>query len=139
MNKDIVYIGEEIPIIKIDEELRIVKGVVYKPNVKDAHGDWMTKEDIRKAAYDFMKNVRLKNIDVRHNLQRIDAYVCESYIAKDNDPDGYPAGSWVVAVKIEDDEVWQEVLNGEYQGFSMYGKGYAINNIDPPEEVTSNG
>jgi hypothetical protein len=123
---------EMVSIIKVDESQQVVKGIVYKPNELDAHGDWMAPEDIKKSAYKFMKELRLQNIDTKHNLQKIDAYVCESYIAKSNDPDGYPEGSWVVAVKIDDPVVWQGVLNGEYQAFSMYGKAYAVQDVDPP-------
>lgn len=121
-----------VPIIKVDEESQTIKGVVYEPNVLDAHGDWMSKEDIKKSAHRFMKELRQQNVDTQHNLQKADAFVCESYIAQVNDPDGYADGTWVVAMKIEDPELWQDVLKGEYGGLSMYGKGLAIDGVDPP-------
>lgn len=121
-----------VPIIKVDEESQTIKGVVYEPNVLDAHGDWMSREDIKKSAHRFMKELRQQNVDTQHNLQKADAFVCESYIAQANDPDGYAEGTWVVAMKIEDPELWQDVLKGEYGGLSMYGKGLAIDGVDPP-------
>lgn len=123
MNKINISKGQ-IEIAKIDEESRLVKGIVYKPEEADAHGDWMTREEIRKAAYNFMKEARTGQIDTKHDCEKVDAYVCESYIAKVDDPEGYIDGSWVIVVKIEDDDVWQDVLDGNYGGFSMYGSGY---------------
>lgn len=120
-----------VTICKVDELNHIVKGIVYKPNELDAHGDWMEPEEIKKAAHNFMKNGNIGNIDTGHNLQKIDAFVCESYIAKADDPEGYPEGSWVVAVKIDDSEVWDSVVKGDYQGFSMWGKAYAIKDVVP--------
>lgn len=123
-----------ITISKVDEQLRLVKGIVYEPNVIDAHGDWMTAEDIRKSAYNFMKEARTGQVDTKHDCQAVDAYVCESYIAKANDPEGYTEGSWVIVVKIDDDDVWQGVLDGDYGGFSMYGSGYRDESEQSPTE-----
>jgi len=132
VNKVNVQKEQIVPIIKIDEEERVVKGVVYKPNEVDSQGDWMTAEDIKKAAYHFMKQLRLQNVDTGHNFVKAEAYVCESYIANSNDPEGYPKGAWIVAMKIEDDTLWADIVRGEYQAFSMYGKGQAINDLEPP-------
>lgn len=122
-----------IEISKTDEEKRIVKGVVYKPNQLDTQGDWMDPVEIEKAAHNFMKNLRLKNVDTKHNLEAVDAYVCESYITKSDDPDGYPEGSWIVAMKIEDDDIWEDVKAGEYQSFSMWGQAVAFKDVEPPD------
>jgi hypothetical protein len=121
-----------VSIAKIDGGKQIMKGVVYKPNELDAHGDWMTAEDIEKSAHKFMKDLKLQNVDTNHSQEKVDAYVCESYIAKSGDPDGYPVGSWIVAIKVEDPDVWQGVLKGDYEAFSMQGTAYAISNVDPP-------
>ncbi len=123
-----------ISISKIDEEKQIVKGIVYKPNVKDSQGDWMTAEEIEKSAHGFMRDMRIQKVDTKHTLVEVDAYVCETYIAKDNDPDGYPVGSWVVGMKIEDPTLWEDVKKGEYEAFSMWGKGKAFDGEEPPVE-----
>ena len=133
--KQIQIKKENISIIKIDEETRAVKGIVYKPNVVDSQGDWMAPEDIKKVAYKFMKELKLQNIDTSHDLNKVDAYVCESYIAKEGDPDGYPEGSWVVAVKIEDPELWNDIMKGEYEAFSMYGDAKGVEGVVPPENL----
>lgn len=38
-------------IIKTDSESHFVTGVVYEPMVEDAHGNYMTADEIAKAAY----------------------------------------------------------------------------------------
>jgi len=123
---------KKIRIVKSDEVNQIIEGVVYEPNVKDTQDDWMSAVDIRKAAYNFMKEARTAGgVDTNHDLVPVEAYVCESYIAKAADPMGHPEGSWVVAIKIEDDEVWQGVLNGDFEGLSMYGQAYREEGLEP--------
>jgi hypothetical protein len=42
-------------VVKADEELCYTLGIVYEPGVVDAHGDYSTAEEIRKAAWDFTR------------------------------------------------------------------------------------
>jgi hypothetical protein len=139
MSDAVTFSKQYVPIIKLDSERRLIKGVVYEPNTLDAQGDWMTPEDIEETAHRFMKELKQQNVDTKHDLQKVDAYVCESYIAKANDPEGYPEGAWVVAIKVDDDDVWAGVLAGEYEGLSMFGRGLAIEDIDPPSQDTIEG
>src|SRR6266566_9517764 len=48
-------ITKRVPIVKIDAERRLVYGVVYEPNVPDAHDDMMTADEIEKACHGFMR------------------------------------------------------------------------------------
>lgn len=50
-------------IVKADTETHYVTGVVYEPLVEDSHGNFMTEEEITKAAYYFAK--KGDGIDVR--------------------------------------------------------------------------
>lgn len=110
-----------ISIEKKDSSKQIIKGVVYKPDEKDSQGDWMSKEDIETMAYLFMKRSSMNSIDTSHTYDYIPAYVCESYLAREEDPDGYPEGSWIVCIKIEDDEIWSGIEKGDFAGLSMAG------------------
>lgn len=115
-----------IPIKKVDSLKHIIKGVVYKPMEKDSQGDFMTAEEIEKMAYLFMKRSSMNSVDTHHDYNYVHAYVCESYLARENDPDGYPEGSWVVCIKIEDDDIWAQVENGDIAGLSMAGIAEAV-------------
>ena len=101
------------------DEQRIVWGEVYVPNVPDSDGDYMNEETIRKMAYKFMGNLRLKNIDVQHNNAAVKgACVVESFIARKDDPD-FIFGAWVVGVHVPDDATWGAIKKGDINGFSI--------------------
>lgn len=110
--------------MKFDAEKRIAYGVVYAPDVPDAHGEWMNAEDIELMAHRFLAEGRVRDIDTEHDLQDNGSVVVESFIAREGDPD-FPVGAWVLGVHIPDDEKWEQVKKGEIGGFSMYGLAYA--------------
>lgn len=96
-------------------------GEVYVPMHLDTFNTTMTKEEIKRVAYEFMRKGMLDHIDEMHNYQKSGSYVVESFIARAGDPD-FVEGSWVLATKIEDDVVWDKVIRGEYNGYSIGGK-----------------
>ena len=101
------------------DEQRMVWAEVYAPDRPDSYGDFMTKEEIRKAAYNFMKQMRLNKVDQGHNNETNENIsVVESFIARDDDPTFIP-GSWVVGVHVNDDQAWAKVKKGEINGFSL--------------------
>jgi hypothetical protein len=112
---------------------RVVFGEIYVPGQEDAHGDIMTAEEIKKAAYGFMKNQRTHNIDLMHNNEPTGDYLVESFIARSNDPDNFIEGSWVGATKIESDEVWNKILKGEINCYSLEG----LTNLDQRVETVT--
>lgn len=112
-------------IIKADSESHFVTGVVYEPMVEDAHGNYMTADEIQKAAYWFAKNGN--KVDLQHNFVSAEGTaVVESWIAKsDTDINGetVKAGTWLMTVEIKDDDLWQSIEKGELTGLSMGGLG----------------
>lgn len=96
---------------------RVVFAEVLVPNTPNVYGDYWTKEAIVEAAYLFMKTGF--GIDVDHDNFDVTGavYVVETFIARKGDPD-FIEGSWVVAMKIEDDQLWEKVLNNEINGYS---------------------
>lgn len=120
-------------IVKKDGENHFVTGVVYEPMAEDAHGNFMTEDEITKAAYYFVKNG--SKVDLQHSFEPMDgAAVVESWIAKsDFDVDGetIKKGTWLMTVEISDEEIWKAVENGDLTGFSMGGVGnYSKEDID---------
>ncbi|MBW2066888.1 MAG: hypothetical protein JRJ03_18415 [Deltaproteobacteria bacterium] len=128
----IIKTGEEAPVFqrdieirKVDEENRRFYSIVYAPHEEDAQGDFSTPEEIKKAAYDFMKNLRLLNVDRFHNEKPEKAFIAESWLLRKDDslfPDE-PEGSWAVGIVVEDDELWADVKKGEINALSMGGIG----------------
>jgi len=122
---------------KSDDELQIVWGEVYAPDVPDAQNDFMREEEILKAAYSWMAKSNTRCIDIEHNGQVVNAMVVESFIAREGDPNFIP-GAWVVGVHIPEIDLWQAVKKGEFNGFSMAGKAVRQDPIEMeiPAEVT---
>jgi len=119
-------------ILKQDEDQRMVYGIVYSPGTsetEDTQGDFMEAEEIRKTAFDFMANARIHNVDSDHDFEAGQGFVAESWITKSEgdlkDPmfPDEPEGSWAVGIYVSDDEVWEGVKSGEYNGLSMAGTG----------------
>lgn len=151
--KDIIYksknknptIEHQFNISKTSLEKGIVYGIVYAPNEVDTDGDFTTVEEIEKAAYSFMKNLRLKNVDMNHTFVNEDAYVCESWIIRNNDElfSNEPIGSWAVGIKLESESLKDSVKNGEIQGISMAGlagqtEDIKVESMKSLKEVVSN-
>ena len=124
----------DVKLLKRDEAQQIVYGVVYEPDVVDAHGDFMDAEEIEKAAHVFLKEFR--NVDKQHDFTSKVGEVIESYIAPaDFELGGQTVtkGTWMMAVKVVDD-VWQSIQKGEYTGFSLAGYGNVEKAQETPQE-----
>jgi hypothetical protein len=107
-----------------DNAKRLVYGVVYEPNKVDGQNDFACAEEIEKAAHRFMLD--WQKIGVMHARETRDVRLVESYIAPaDFRMDGEPVtkGAWIIAVKVENDSVWNAILTGELNGFSLQGYG----------------
>lgn len=105
-------------ITKIEGKKQILGAEVYAPDITDAHGDFMTAEEIEKMAYGFMKDMKLDQIDVGHDNQLYGCHLVESFIARKCD-DTFIPGSWVVYIHVPDKELWAKIENGEINGLSM--------------------
>lgn len=115
---------------------QIVWGEVYIPDVPDAHGDYMTAEDIEEMAYEFMKRGLLKSLDVQHDNQIYGCMVVESFIAREGDPVFVP-GAWVLGVWCPE-PIWKLVEKGELNGFSLQGMSECIDDplvINVPDTI----
>lgn len=110
-----------IAISKTNKVKKMVYGIVYAPDEVDAHGDTADAETIEKASQEFMKSLKLHNIDKQHNLEVQKAYVAENWIVRKGDELFSEVGAWAQGIKIEDEELWKECESGEITGFSLYG------------------
>ncbi|MDT3495950.1 XkdF-like putative serine protease domain-containing protein [Bacillus toyonensis] len=120
-------ITKQVPILKTEEEKQLVTGVVYEPDVEDSHGDKMTAEEIEKAAYTFMENYQ--HIDKQHDEIAGKGTVVENWIAKSDMTVGeqeVQAGTWLMTVRVDDADTWEEIKKGEVTGFSMGGFGERV-------------
>ena len=74
-------------ITKTDDERMVAYGIVYAPDQPDAHGDTADAQTIRRAAYQFMREERVHNVDTEHSFNNNGmAYVAESWLVRKGDP-----------------------------------------------------
>ncbi len=129
-------------VLKVDAETHYVTGIVYEPLIEDAHGNFMTEAEIRKAAYWFAKNG--DKVDLQHSFEPVDGVtVVETYVApSDMEIEGQPVikGTWLMTVEVENADVWNKVQKGEVTGFSMGGIGkYSETETDLTATVEKRG
>ena len=112
-------------IINADAESHYVTGIVYEPLTEDAHGNYMTEEEITKAAYWFAKNG--DQVDLQHSFEPLEnAAVVESYVAPCEMEIGgeeIRKGTWIMTVEVSDPAIFEAIQKGEITGFSMGGVG----------------
>lgn len=110
-------------ILKADDVSHYVTGIVYEPMTEDTDGEFMTAEEIRKAAYYYVKNS--ENVDIQHSFEPDKSCsVVESWIAKADFSYGgqdVKEGTWLMTVEVTDEDLWDKIQKGEITGFSMGG------------------
>lgn len=110
-----------------DDEQMIVKGPALIPNKLIFRNDkfgtryvYFTAETIKQFAMSFLQK-NAQKINIQHD-KFINANVVESYFVTNEDNEfGVSVGSWIVALKINDKEVWNSIKSGEINGFSIQG------------------
>ncbi len=97
---------------------------------RDEHlGEYFVKfepETIEKIVQRHAKNGFSSNVNLDHETQVDGVYLFESFLIDDRKetPKGFsklPKGSWFGSFKIENDEVWKQVKDGTFRGFSIEG------------------
>jgi hypothetical protein len=113
---------------------RYVLGIVLEPETEDSQKDIYSAEEIRQAAHKFMETYG--SIGLMHKVAlggRV--AILESWIAPcDFDLNGQHVkkGTWMLAIRVKDDDLWDSVKKGELTGFSIGGSA-----IRRPEKQTS--
>ena len=146
----------EILLKEVDAEKRILMGPalvpdkqIYRRNdkTKDEYYIYFSKATIRKASELFLMNANQNNSTLEHSQKLKGLSVVESWIIEgENDKSknyGFdlPQGTWMISMKVNNDEIWDKVKLGEVKGFSI--EGYfadklemSLKNIDMKENAT---
>lgn len=127
-------------ILKADNESHFVTGIVYEPMAEDTDGNYMTAEEIEKAAHWFMKHGG--DVDIQHCFQKAkDVEVVESFVAKsDMEMEGQKVtkGTWIMTMEVADASIWDSITKGEITGFSMGGVGNFSQKDEPLDQIQKN-
>ena len=133
---DAAPFAKSIPLIKgLDPgDERFVLGIVLEPEVIDAQGDIYSPDEIRQAAHRFMEE--FGGLGLMHRM-RVNGQVkvLESYVSPVDFTAGEAAvrkGTWLLAVRILSDALWEQVKSGELTGFSIGGSARRVPEADAP-------
>lgn len=131
-------IRNEMSFSVFNNEQRLVVGAAMIPDkmiirrneiTGEIYYVYFTAETIKKLQQKFMKDKLLDATNIEHQRKYLrDVDVVESWIVEDQEKDkqqvfnmDYPVGTWMVIMKINDDDVWNKVKNGVLKGFSVQG------------------
>lgn len=101
-----------------DEKRRIIYGAVYTPNQVDGKGYFMEPEEVEAMCHRYLRIDVKNSIDTNHDNIPNGCFPVESYIAKANDPN-YSEGTWVIGVKVANSAIWDKIIGGDLNAFSM--------------------
>ena len=139
--------NQEIKLAELDKEKKILLGALLIPNKpifrNGDEGDYyifFSKETIVKASQMYLKNGYQNNSTLEHKDTLKGLTLVESWIVEDKVNDksrkyglDVPVGTWMGAVKVNNDEIWNEyVKSGKVKGFSI--EGYFADKMERPKE-----
>ena len=160
IEQDFVFFGKEknnLTFAKVDEEKRMLVSPAlipnkqifrYDPNTDSEYYVYFSPETVRKASELYLKHNNHHKATYEHKDRVSGVLTVESWI-KEGDSDkskmyGYdlPNGTWFVKMKIENDDLWQEIKSGNLRGLSI--EGYFTNKFEEmqkqqptPEQILS--
>jgi hypothetical protein len=152
IEQDFVYFGKEknnLTFAKVDEDKRMLVSPAlipnkqifrYDPNTDSDYYVYFSPETVRKASELYLKHNNHHKATHEHSERVSGVLTVESWI-KEGDSDksklyGFdlPNGTWFVKMKIENDELWQEIKSGNLRGLSI--EGYFTNKFETMNKKT---
>jgi hypothetical protein len=126
----------EVELKEVDAEKRILMGAalvpnkqIYRRNKDKEFYIYFSEDTVRKASELFLMRSNQNNATLEHERKMLDGMsVVESWIIEDEKTDksqlynfNLPKGTWMISMKVNNDDVWQKVKDGEVKGFSIEG------------------
>lgn len=126
----------EVELKEIDSEKRILMGAALVPNKqiyrvnekKEEYHIYFSEDTVRKASELFLMRANQNNATYEHDKKLNGMSVVESWIIEDENHDksvkygfSLPKGTWMISMKVNNDEVWKDVKEGKVKGFSIEG------------------
>ena len=141
--------SQEFKLAEVDKEKRILMGAllipnkpIYRRNGEDEYYIYFSKDTVLKASQMYLMQGKQNNSTLEHQYQISGLSLVESWIVEDKVHDksvkygmDLPLGTWVGAVKVNNDEIWNEfVKKGVVRGFSI--EGYFADKMERPKDQT---
>ena len=138
---------QEIKLAEVDKDKKILLGALLIPNKpiyrNGEEGEYyifFSKDTIVKASQMYLQNGYQNKSTLEHSKALEGLTLVESWIVEDEVNDksrkyglNVPVGTWMGAVKVNNDEVWNEyVKTNKVKGFSI--EGYFADKMERPKE-----
>ena len=108
---------------------------IYRTDGENEYYVYFSKETVRKAMELFFKNGYQNNATIEHDYDVDGTTIVESWIIEDETLDksrayglDLPVGTWMVSMKIDNENIWRRVKDGEFKGFSI--EGYFVDKMN---------
>ena len=126
----------KIELKEVDAEKKILMGAalipnkqIYRKNNKnEEYYIYFSADTVRKASELFLINSNQNNATYEHERKINGLSVVESWIIEDEKKDksnlygfSLPKGTWMISMKVNNPEIWQDVKEGKVKGFSIEG------------------
>lgn len=144
IERDFIALSKEpVELAKVDGERKILLGAALVPNKMifrkredEEFYVYFSKDTIKRVSELFLTKGNQNETTLEHEVKLHGLSVVESWIVEDTEKDksnlynmSLPVGSWVVAMKVYNDQVWDEyVKTGKVKGFSI--EGYFANKVN---------
>ena len=151
IEQDFVFFGKEkhnLTFAKVDEDKRMLVSPAlipnkqifrYDPNTDREYYVYFSKDTVRQAAELYLKHNNHHKATYEHQDRVSGVLTTESWI-KEGDQDkskmyGYdlPNGTWFVKMRIDNDDLWQKIKDGELKGLSI--EGYFVDKMQKMSET----
>jgi Putative phage serine protease XkdF len=110
-------------------EKQIVYGIVLEPETTDTQGDIYSANEIENTAHRYLEEFQTVGHMHQTMLDESSVRVCESYLAPcDFEMGGQKvkAGTWIIAMHVLNDALWQQIKSGDLTGYSIGGYGQRV-------------
>jgi len=139
--------SQEFKLAEVDKEKRILMGAllipnkpIYRRNGEDEYYIYFSKDTVLKASQMYLMQGKQNNSTLEHQYELNGLSLVESWLVEDKVHDksvkygmDLPLGTWVGAVKVNNDQIWNEfVKTGKVKGFSI--EGYFADKMERPKE-----
>jgi hypothetical protein len=147
IEQDFVFFGKEnnnLTFAKVDEEKRMLISPAlipnkqifrYDPNTDSNYYVFFSKETVRKSSELYLEHNNHHKATYQHEDRVSGVLTVESWIIEDTKKDkstlygfSLPVGTWMVKLRIDNDEMWNKIKDGELKGLSI--EGYFINKME---------
>jgi hypothetical protein len=137
--------NQEFKLAEVDKEKRILMGAalipnkpIYRQSGEQEYYIYFSQATVRKASELFFIKGNQNNSTLEHQLElkgltAVESWIVESEQDKSRMYDlNVPIGTWMVSMKVNNNDVWKKVKAGEVKGFSI--EGYFADKLERPFE-----